>query len=99
MADWMANPLPSPWDKYGALMACCLVTLDKRPRVRPMGIRETLRKALAKLVMRAVGYQAKTACGNLQLCAGLEASIEGDTHAVVQWRIDRVRARRVEEEG
>ena len=47
-----------------------------------MGIRETLRRALAKLVMRAAGEQAKTACGNLQLCAGLEAGIEGDTHAV-----------------
>ena len=64
-----------------------------------MGIGETLCRSLAKLAMRAAGYQAKTACGNLQLCAGLEASIEGDTHAVVQWRIERVRARRVEEEG
>ena len=30
-----------------------------------MGIGETLRQALAKLVMRAAGEQAKTACGNL----------------------------------
>ena len=28
-----------------------------------------LHQALAKLVMRAAGEQAKTACGNLQLCA------------------------------
>ena len=47
-----------------------------------MGIGETLRRALAKLVMRAAGEQAKTACGNLQLCAGLEAGIEGATHTV-----------------
>ena len=47
-----------------------------------MGIGEILRRALAKLVMRAAGDQAKTACGNYQLCAGLEAGIEGATHAV-----------------
>ena len=47
-----------------------------------MGIGETLRWALAKLVMRAAGDQAKTACDNLQLCAVLEAGIEGATHAM-----------------
>ena len=47
-----------------------------------MGIVEMLFRYLAKLVMRAAGYQAKTACGNLQLCAGLWAGIEGATHAV-----------------
>ena len=40
-----------------------------------MGIVETLRRALAKLVMRAAGDQTKTACENLQLCAGLEVGI------------------------
>ena len=59
-----------------------------------MGIGETLRRALAKLVMRAAGDQAKTACGNLQLCAGLDAGIEGATHAVGQRSLARVRARR-----
>ena len=37
-------------------------------------------------------------CGNLQLCAGLEAGIEGATHALVQRRLDRTRVRRQEEE-
>ena len=67
--------------------------------MRPVGIGETLRRALAKLVIRAVGEQAKTACGNLQMCAGLEAGIEGATHAICQRRVDRVLARRGEEEG
>ena len=43
--------------------------------------------------MRAAREQAKTACGNLQMCAGLEAGIEGDTHAVGQRRLKRVRER------
>ena len=47
-----------------------------------MGIGETLRRVLVKLVMKEDGDQAKTACGNLQLCAGLEADTKGATHAV-----------------
>ena len=37
-------------------------------------------------------------CGNLQLCEGLEAGIEGDTHYVGQRRLERVRHRRQEKE-
>ena len=48
--------------------------------------------------MRAAKDQAKTVCGNLELCAGLEAGIEGATHPVGQRRLERVRARRVETE-
>ena len=81
LADCMANS-SSPWSTYRALMACCLVALNKSPGVHPIGKGETLGRALAKLVMRADRDQAKTACRNLQLCTGLEASIEGATHAV-----------------
>ena len=60
-------------------MARCLVALDRCPGVRPIGIGETLYRAINKIIMRAEGDQEKTACGILQLCAGLEAGIEGDT--------------------
>ena len=50
--------------------------------MQPVGIEETLHRALAKLIMREAGDQAKTACGNLQLCEGLDSGIEGATHAV-----------------
>ena len=73
-------------------MACRLVALDKIPGVRPTGIGGTLHRALAKLVMVVAGYQAKTVCGNLHLCAGLEAGSERATHTVGQRRIERVRA-------
>ena len=64
LADWMANYSP-PWDAYRKLMACRLVPLDKRPGVCPMEIGETLRRALAKIVMRAAGDQAKMVCRKL----------------------------------
>ena len=72
--NWIDNSF-HPFASHCKLMSCRLVALDKRLGVRPMGIRETLCQALAKLVMRAAGYQAKTACGNLQLYAGLESGI------------------------
>ena len=93
----MANYSP-PWAAYCALIACFLVALDKRPGVCPVDIGETLSRALAKLVMRESGDQVKTACGNLQVCAGLEAGIEGATHAVGQRRLARVWERLREEE-
>ena len=74
LADWMANSSP-PWAAYCTLMACRLVAIDKRPGVRPVGIGETLRRALAKLVMRSAEDQANTSCGNLWLCTGLKAGI------------------------
>ena len=64
-----------------------------------MEIGETLRWAPAKLVMMKAGYQAKTACGNLQLCEDLEAGIEVATHTVGKRRLERVRRRRSEEEA
>ena len=92
----MANP-STPWASYCALISCCLVALDKRPGVHPIYIGETLRGALAKLVMRTAGNQAKTACGNLQLCTGLKAVIEVATHDVGQRRLERVRGIQQEE--
>ena len=89
LAEWMANS-SLPWAAYQALMACCVVALDKTPGVRPVGIGETLCRALTKLVMWAAEEQAKTACGNLQMCAGLKAGIERATHAVGQQRLERV---------
>ena len=63
-------------------MSCFLLELDKRNKVSPVGIGEMLCPALAKIVMRSAGKQAKTECGKLQLCAGLEDGIERTTHAV-----------------
>ena len=93
LAKWMANSSP-PWAAYRVLMECRLVALYKRPGVRPIVIWETLRRDLAKHIMRAAGGQAKTSCGNPQLCASLKAGIEGAIHAVGQRRLKIVRGRR-----
>ena len=66
LSDWMSN-YSLLWAVYCALMAYRLVLIDKRLGVRPVGIRETIRRALARLVMRASGDQAKTVCGNIYL--------------------------------
>ena len=58
-----------------------------------MGIGKTIIQALAKLVMRAAGAQENIACGNLELCAGLESGIEGATNAGGQRKLERLRVR------
>lgn len=63
-------------------MACRLVALDKLPGVRPVGIGEIYRRLMAKCVLKGIGHQVTTACGNLNLCAGLPAGIEGVVHAI-----------------
>ena len=64
------------------MLACRLVALDKDPGTRPVGIGEVYRRLMAKCVLKIVGDRATHACGNLNLCAGLKAGIEGAVHAV-----------------
>ena len=97
MDEWMDNYSPT-WAVYYAIMVCHLLALDKMPRVHPVRVGKTLRRDLAKLIMRAAGDQAKIACGNLKLCPGLEDSIEGTTYSVGKRQIKMmVRISRVEE--
>ena len=63
-------------------MSVRLCALDKCPGVRPVGVGETWRRATAKILLLVAGAQAKEACGIDQLCAGLEAGIEGGIHAM-----------------
>ena len=46
-----------------------------------MGIGEIWRRAIVKFALKACGEDAKAACGSTNLCAGLEAGIEGALHA------------------
>jgi len=80
-AMWLTNESP-PWPAYHTIMAGCLVTLDKEPGVRPMGIGEIYHWLMAKCILAMTGCQATAACDNLNLCAGLQAGIKGTVHAM-----------------
>jgi len=87
LALWLANDTP-PWAAYRALMAGHLLALDKCPGIRPIVSREIWRRTLAKIILEVAGGAAKDACGTDQLCAGLEAGIEGGIHAMkLMWDI------------
>ena len=51
---------------------------------RPVGIASVWDRAACKLALSSTGLNAKTACGSKQLCAGLEAGIEGAVQAVLK---------------
>ena len=67
-------------------MVCWLYSLYKILGLQPMDIEEKLQQSLVNLVLIAEWYQAKTAFGNLHLCAILEAVIEGDTYSIISSR-------------
>ena len=79
--EWLCNDSP-PWAAYRAMMSARLVALDKDPGTRPLGVGEVWRRGIAKCALKCCGEDAKAACGSTQLCAGLEAGIEGALHAV-----------------
>ena len=78
---WLANPLP-PLAAYRAMRQGRLISLDKQPGVWPVGIGECWMRAVSKLVLADCAKEGKAACGSNQLCAGLEAGIEGAIHSV-----------------
>ena len=59
-----------------------LITLDKQPGIRPVGVGETCRRMMEKCLLRVAGPEAKAACSTTQLAGGLEAGIEGAIHAM-----------------
>ena len=59
-----------------------MITLDKQPGVRPVGVGETWRKLMVKCILRVTGQDPKAACGTDQLDGGVEAVIEGGIHAM-----------------
>ena len=65
-------------------MASHLIAFDKCPGVRPIGIGETLCRIIGKAVCLATHLDATLVCGSDQLCAGLQAGIEGAIHGMNQ---------------
>ena len=63
-------------------MSNCLNSLDKYPRVRPVGVGETLRRIVGKAVCMATCVDIEDLCGIDQLCGGIMSGIEGAIHAM-----------------
>ena len=83
-AEWLRREKHVCWTAIRRLMTRRLVGLDKQPGVRPVGIGNAWLRCVSKVVVKECGHEAKMACGSTQLCAGLEAGIEGALHAAVR---------------
>ena len=85
MAEWvvmLSNEAP-PYAMYRAMNAGKMFAADKEPGVRPLAAAECWMRLWAKCALYGeCKVLAREACGNVQLCAGLEAGIEGNLHAV-----------------
>ena len=77
----MANSIVS-WDSIKALLANRLIALDKCPGVQPIGLGESLRRLISRVVCMASRNDVELMCGSDQLCAGVRMGIEGAIHAV-----------------
>ena len=91
LTAWSAPSVPAsrpaqrftfPYAAHRALKTGRLSALDKQPGVRQIGVASAASRLLAKCKLKVVGDDAKAACGNVNLCAGLEAGIKGALHAV-----------------
>ena len=65
-----------------AFLACRLISLDKNPGLRPIGVGEVLRRIAGKVVMKVMKKDINKVAGCLQLCEGQEAGWEASIHAM-----------------
>ena len=67
---------------HAAFIAWRLIQLDKQPGVRPIGIREVLRRVIGKILMKLLRKDIWKATRSRQLCAGQNAGSEAAIHTV-----------------
>ena len=67
-----------------SLVACRLIALDKCPGVRPIGVGETVRRIIGKVIARVINNDIQEAAGPLQVCAGHLLGCEATVHAMHQ---------------
>ena len=65
-----------------AFVSCHLIALDKRSGVRPIGVGETVRRIIAKVVLSVIKEDIRQAAGSSQLCASQMSGCEAAVHSV-----------------
>ncbi len=81
-ASWLGCSNPE-YAKIRALNHVRLLAVDKEPGVRPLGCGEIWMRLISGTILDQCKERARDACNNVQLCAGLQAGIEGATHAML----------------
>ena len=79
--DWLANG-SLPWAAYCAFMSGQIIAIDKNPGVRPVGVKETLQRLFAKIVLKVKGTEATKACQDDQMFSRLKAGINNAINGV-----------------
>ena len=77
----MENQSP-PWDAYQEFLSSCPISLDKKPSVRTVGVREIWHQLFAECVLETTGPESNHTCKYYQICAGLKAEINVTVHRV-----------------
>ena len=67
-----------------AFTSCKLIPLDKNPGIRPIGVREVLRRIVGKTVRGFLEEEIKETAGLLQVCADHNAGAKPAVHAMSQ---------------
>jgi hypothetical protein len=78
---WLSNDSP-PFAAYRAIKLAQMLAADKKPGVHPLVCGEIWMRLWADCLNTETKVGATTVCGNINLCAGLWAGIEGNLHAV-----------------
>ena len=63
-------------------VACSLITINKQPGVRPIGIGEVTRHIVRKAIILIIGEEMKDVTGTFQLCTGQDAGCEAGVHSM-----------------
>ena len=71
-------------DHLSAFVACRLISPNKRPGVRPIGIVEVHRRIIVKAILVLLKQDILDAAGPLQVCVGQESGCEAAIHAMRQ---------------
>ena len=79
--DWLSNGSP-PYAAYQAVNMVWAVALDKSPGVWPHGVGEVWMHLWSNCSHMKTKVAVTSACGNTQLCAGLQSGIKANLHAV-----------------